>query len=107
MDITMRNTLATLEFTPLTKDEATAIGFKERDDHVIFAVQNTGSADVTLTVKAGNGIQGVNDLVLTVSKGTHLFKLESGRFKFISGENKGKVVMVSSGELNIAAVALV
>lgn len=107
MDITMRNTLATPELKVLVANTEAAVDFDERDDHVVFVVHNSSSSDVTLTVKAGNGLQGVNDLKLTVPKGIHLFKLESGRFKLVSGENKGKIIVVSSGTPSIAAVALV
>ena len=105
MEVTMRNNIATVELTALTANTEKAIKWDENDQKMILVVQ--ASSATTLTVKAGNGIQGVADLVLTVPVGVSLVKLESGRFKFISGGNKGKIVVVSTGTPSVGVVALV
>ena len=105
MTLTMRNDLATVNLTALTANTEAHLEFDQRDDHVVFCVVAESATD--LTVKAGNGIQGVCDMTLTVPKGTSLFKLESGFYKIMSGENKGKVAVVSTGTPKIGAVALV
>lgn len=107
MKLTMRNDIATPELTALTANTEKAIEWSENDDKMILVVNNTGSAETTLTVKAGNGIQGVCDLTLTVPVGVSLVKLESGRFKNVSGENKGKIVVVSAGTPKVGVAALV
>lgn len=107
MNITMRNEIVKAELTALTANTAKAIEWKENDNKMILVVQNSGSAATTLTVKAGNGIQGVADLALTVPVGVNLVKLESGRFKNVSGENKGKIVVVSPGTPSVGVVAIV
>ena len=107
MNITMRNEIVKAELTALTANTAKAIEWKENDNKMILVVQNSGSAATTLTVKAGNGIQGVADLTLTVPVGVNLVKLESGRFKNVSGENKGKIVVVSPGTPSVGVVAIV
>ena len=107
MNITMRNEIVKAELSALTANTAKAIEWKENDNKMILVVQNSGSAATTLTVKAGNGIQGVADLVLTVPVGVNLVKLESGRFKNVSGENKGKIVVVSPGTPSVGVVAIV
>jgi len=103
----MRNEIVKAELSALTANTAKAIEWKENDNKMILVVQNSGSAATTLTVKAGNGIQGVADLTLTVPVGVNLVKLESGRFKNVSGENKGKIVVVSPGTPSVGVVAIV
>ena len=107
MNITMRNEIVKAELSALTANTAKAIEWKENDNKMILVVQNSGSAATTLTVKAGNGIQGVADLTLTVPVGVNLVKLESGRFKNVSGGNKGKIVVVSPGTPSVGVVAIV
>lgn len=105
MEVTMRNNIATVELTALTANTEKAIKWDENDQKMILVVQ--ASSTTTLTVKAGNGIQGVADLVLTVPVGVSLVKLESGRFKFVSGDNKGNIVVKSAGTPSVGVVALV
>lgn len=106
MELVMRNTIANITLEELTSNTAKSLEFSERDDHIVLVVQNSGS-ETDLTVKAGNGIQGVCDLVLNVPQGVSLLKLESGRFKNITGENKGNIVVVSTGTPSVGIVALV
>lgn len=105
MALTMRNTIAEVTLEALTANTAKAIGWNEKDEHTVLVINAAAQTD--LTVKAGNGIQGVTDLVLTVPKGVSLVKLESGRFKNVSGANKGKVIVVSTGTPSVGVVALV
>lgn len=105
MAVTMRNEIATVELEALTTSTDKAIEWKDGDDKMILVIVAT--AATTLTVKAGNGIQGVSDKVLTVPVGTSLVKLESGRFKNVSGTNKGKIVVQSAGTPKVGVVALV
>ena len=108
MTLTMRNEIVTPELTALTANTAKPLEWSESDEKMVLVVQNTGSADAQLTVKAGNGIQGVVDLTLTVPKqAVSLVKLDSGRFKNVSGENKGKIVVVSATALSVGVVAMV
>lgn len=105
MAVVMRNTLAQASLEALTANTAKAIPWSESDDKSVLVIN--ASAATNLTVKAGNGIQGVTDLVLTVPQGISLVKLESGRFKNVTGENKGKIVVVSTGTPSVGVVALV
>lgn len=105
MAVTMRNEIATVELEALTASTDKAIEWKEGDDKMILVIVATEAT--TLTVKAGNGIQGVADKVLTVPVGTSLVKLESGRFKNVSGTNKGKIVVRSPKTPKVGVVALV
>ena len=105
MDLTMRNTIAAVTLEALTASTAKAIDWSEKDEHTVLVIN--ASAQTDLTVKAGNGIQGVTDLVLTVPKGVSLVKLESGRFKNVSGANKGKGYRRLTGTPSVGVVALV
>lgn len=105
MALTMRNTIAAVTLEALTASTAKAIDWSEKDEHTVLVIN--ASAQTDLTVKAGNGIQGVTDLVLTVPQGVSLVKLESGRFKNVSGANKGKIIVVSTGTPSVGVVALV
>ena len=105
MALTMRNTIAAVTLEVLTANTAKAITWNEKDEHTVLVIN--AATQTNLTVKAGNGIQGVTDLVLTVPQGVSLVKLESGRFKNVSGANKGKVIVVSTGTPSVGVVALV
>lgn len=107
MTVTMRNNIATPAMETLTANTAKSIEWSENDAKMVLVVNNATSAASTLTVKAGNGIQGVCDVTLNVPKGISLVKLESGRFKNVSGENKGKIVIVSPAALSVGVAALV
>lgn len=77
--------------------EGAEIDFSGRDDKMLIMLQNTTGQDVTVTVKAGNGIQGVCDLTVELAEGgMATLALESGRFKNVSGSDKGKVILAAS-----------
>lgn len=104
MTVTMRNELATVELTALSVNTDTPIEWPE-NDHKMTLVINADDA-TKLTVLAGNSIQGVADLVVDVPEGISLIKLESGRFKNVTGEHKGKIVIKSDGTPSVGVVAL-
>lgn len=72
--------------------------FDQRDDKYILFVNNASSStDATLTVYKGDGVFGGADAVLTVKKGKRgIFALDSGRHMFVSGTDKGKVIIKCS-----------
>lgn len=108
MDVIMRNELANVKLTALTAATDTPIVFDQKDDQTVLVLNNTGTSAATVTIKAGNGLQGVNDEVLTVPAGINLIKLESGRFKFVTGDNKGKIVVnAAASGVQYGIVALI
>ena len=107
MKVTMRNEITTPTLTALTANTEKALEWSENDAKMILVISNSGDTAVSLTVKAGNGIQGVVDLTLSAPKGVSLVKLDSGRFKFVSGTNKGKIVVKSAGTPSVGVAALV
>ena len=73
------------------------IDYSARDDKMLVMLQNMADSAVTVTVKAGNGIQGVCDLPIELAgNATATLALESGRFKNVSGKDKGKVILAAS-----------
>lgn len=108
MDITMRNDICAVAFQTLTASTDTALPWPESDEKMILVIQNTATSAATLTVKAGNGIQGkVNNALTVPASSTCVVKLDSGRFKNVSGDNKGKIVVNASAALKVGTVALV
>lgn len=83
-----------------------ALAWNGNDDRLILVVENSGSTDGSITIKAGDGIQGVNDLTLTAKAGINLVKLDSGRFKNVTGTNKGKIVVRGAASIKVAVVEL-
>lgn len=58
------------------------IQFDGQDTKIVILIENSGSSAGDVTFKAGNGIQGVADLVVNVANGkTKAVVLESGAFK--------------------------
>ena len=74
----------------------------ERDDKYLVLVHNAGASEQAVTIKHSNGIQGVCDLELeALGAGKYTFvALDSGRFKHVSGDDKGKV-LISGGSADV------
>lgn len=76
----------------------------------LVLVQNTDtSAAVTVTVKQGNGIQGVKDLdAFSIPAGkTAAIRLDDGRYKNVFGEDKDYILIVpSSTKASMSVVEL-
>jgi hypothetical protein len=95
---------------PTTAADGFLVDVSGYTDHKILLVfQNSGAVDRTATIKKGNGLQGVADLVsgnIAASK-FGAIAVESGKFKNVSGANKGKVLIIPShAELKMAAIVL-
>ncbi len=73
-----------------------------RDDKYLILVQNTAASgsDKTVTVKAGNGIESGKDLVKSdLGYGEYaLLCIDSGRYKNVSGTDKGKVIITGTDD---------
>nr|DAQ49149.1 MAG TPA: hypothetical protein [Caudoviricetes sp.] len=87
----------------LMSDTETGLDWSGDSERNILWVRNIFNQEGTLTIKAGNGIQGKDDLVLSVpGKVSDSFvRLESGKFKNVTGPFKGKIVVKSTLNLNI------
>ncbi len=102
-----RNEIVNVTLASASAGVEKALEWNGNDDHMILVINNTGSAATTIVIKAGDSIQGVNDLTLNVATGISLVKLESGRFKNVTGTNKGKIVVRPTAALNVAVAKLV
>lgn len=82
---------------------------KERDDKYLVLVQNvcatSGAEDKTVTIKAGNGIQGVADVVKAdLGNGEYtIIAIESGRFKNVKENNALKELSSATAADQISA----
>lgn len=81
---------------------------KERDDKYLILVQNAASAAKTVTLKAGDGFQAGEDLVHSVpASSSSIISIDSGRYKKLSGEDKGKVIILgASADIKVAVFRL-
>lgn len=78
-----------------------------RDDRTLILVSNKATSAENFTIKKGNGLQGVADEVLSVpASSTIATVIESGRFKNVSGDNKGRVIFAGSANLSVAVVEM-
>lgn len=68
-------------------------------DKYVIGIKNAveTTTNKTITIKAGNALQGTNDISLTLAKNEIAWvALDSGKFKNVCGENKGKVILTGT-----------
>lgn len=81
----------------------------DKTDHkMLIIMENADTTNAeTVTIKAGNGIQGTKDWTVSVPKAsTMVVTVESGFYKNVSGANKGKIVITGTADVKIACVVL-
>jgi len=94
-----RNVASAYTYTAATSaTDGFVIPFTAKDDKAMLLITSTEAADSkTLTLNAGNGFQGGNNLVITVAAATTMaIQVDSGLFKQISGTNKGNILAIPS-----------
>ena len=81
----------------VVKTDGALVTFDKDDQKILLLLKNNvTTATHTAVIKAGNGLQGVSDLEVTLDGGAEAcVVVESGRFMNVSGNNKGKVNIVS------------
>ena len=81
----------------VAKTDGALVTFDKDDQKILLLLKNNvTNATHTAVIKAGNGLQGVTDLEVTLNAGAEAcVVVESGRFMDVSGANKGKVNIVS------------
>lgn len=98
------NVAAKATANALTASTAVYIEADQLDERTVF-LYVPGAASATLTVSAGTGYAGVNDLAISAatSGGQYFFTLDSARYIIASGENAGLIKMTSdkAGTLSI------
>ncbi len=79
----------------------------ERDDKYLVLLHNTAEAEATVKVHHGNGYAGVVDLEATIPAKSYSFvSLDSIRFKWMHGEDKGKVLLSGPATVKCAVLVL-
>ena len=89
-------------------DGAYFVMAKGGDKYVIGIKNASSSAAKTIIIKAGNGLQGTNDISLELASGEIAWVvLDSGKFKNVYGVNKGKVILTgTSNDLQVKVIEL-
>ena len=64
----------------ITSSDTITIPADFKDHKTVFVINNTGSGAASVTIKAGNTYQGVNDLVISAPAGLSFIWLDSARF---------------------------
>lgn len=105
----VRNTFSkAITYVALDGTDGLEFVMAENDEKYVVLIQNTDTDnDETVTIKKGNGIQGVADYAAKVGKGkTVAISLDSGAYKNVSGTDKGKVVITGAADVKVAVVVL-
>lgn len=88
---------STTEFVAVNATDGAVFEMPDRDEKYVIGVQNANqsAANVTATIKAGDGLQcAFGDVSHILGAGEIAWiTIDSGRFKNILGGNKGKVVI--------------
>lgn len=86
------------------------VNFENRSDGKILLLltNDHASASKDATIKAGNSLQGTEDLVVSVPAGkTYGVVVESGKYKNVTGDNKGNVIITgASTDIKVQAIEL-
>lgn len=97
----------------VVKTDGALVTFDKDDQKILLLLKNNiTNATHTAVIKAGNGLQGVSDLEVTLAASSEAcVVVESGRFVNVSGDNKGKVNIVSKDtvtgtQIEVRAVVL-
>lgn len=71
----------------ITSSDTIKIPADFKDHKTVFVINNTDSGSASVTIKAGNTYQGVNDLVISAPAGLSFIWLDSAKFvDKVSGE---------------------
>ena len=100
----VRDEANTVALTSLATSDKVMIPWDCKDERAVLLFQG-GSAEATVTIKAGNGVQGCNDEVINVGASTMVaVPINSGRFKNTYGEDAGYVVLSTTAACSLAVV---
>jgi hypothetical protein len=104
---------ATGAFVQCPTNDACAIDATKDDQKILIQITNSSTtATHTAVIVKGNGLQGVKDLEIPIAhEATVVTVVESGAFKQMSGDNKGKILVRDKSTTNtdviqVAAVVL-
>lgn len=90
---------AATDFAAINAEDGAYFVMAKGGDKYVIGIKNAASSAVerTITIKAGNGLQGTNDISLALAQNEIAWvALDSGKFKNVYGENKGKVILTGT-----------
>ena len=96
----------------VTAADGALVTIDKPDQNVLIMVKNANTTTTqTAVIKAGNGLQGVADLEITLAaSATKGVVVESGKYKNVSGTNKGKINIqdknTTTTNIEVSAVVL-
>lgn len=99
MNIIEKANTAVTVATATAMTAQTAFDFSSKDGKTLFIAENSStSAAVNLVIEKGDGLQGTEDLTMSVPASSKIcFALESGKYKKLYGDNKGKILATGTG----------
>ncbi len=98
MNIIEKANTAVAVATETAMTAQTAFDFTSKDGKTLFIAENSGTSAVNLVIEKGDGLQGTEDLTMSVPASSKIcFALESGKYKKLYGENKGKILATGAG----------
>ena len=95
-------------FVDCVVNEGVTVDVAKDDAKVVLHIKNAiTNATHTAVIDAGNGLQGVADLEITLAASKEkVIVVESGAFKQVSGDNKGKIVIHDKSTTNTNAISV-
>lgn len=86
-----------------------AVSYRDREDaRILLIIENGASSEKTARIEAGDGIQGISDLVMELAANEkRIVTVESGKYMKTCGENRGAVIIKGTdANIKVAAIEL-
>lgn len=99
-------------FVQIPTNDYAAVDCTKADQNIAIHIKNALAATHTAVIAQGDGLQGVADLEITIGAESEVVAVvESGAYKQMSGDNKGKILIkdkttTNTNALQVAAVVL-
>ncbi|MFQ7472928.1 MAG: hypothetical protein ACLRLX_01825 [Anaerovoracaceae bacterium] len=91
-------------YTSIATSDKVMIPWDCKDESTVLRFLG-GSAEATITIKAGKGVQATNDLTISVGNGKYVdVPINSGMFMNTYGDDAGNVVLSTSAACSLAVV---
>ena len=93
--------------TASSATDGITVDYTGKEDGRILLILDSASGTITAKILQGNGLQGTEDLSVSVTAGSpKAIVIESGKFVNVKGANKGKVIINGSTNLKVQAIEL-
>ena len=88
----------------LSASDKVMVAWDAKDERAMLHFKG-GSSEAKVTIKAGNGVQGCNDIEIIVPASAEVYvPINSGGFKNTYGEDVGFVVLATSAACSLTVV---